>query len=349
MVLGLGSRSKKDRASSIASQLVDFHIHLHEIKPWPAQAPPPPPSSSKSLPYVPLLLLRWNRGDNAVGQSKVINPNNFQIIDGSRKILLDESIRISTAPNREIIKKAKKLLPDLDRPLVFSLIEADSPNSKLSSTKNNSFPLAQTDLKMEPFLSMTLPQAFSIPLSVSKKKNNILANSSMKDGPRLHFTIDRYKQSDQDKDDAKSIGNYSASVGNNSGGLGSAAASSASDGSSLPPPIDEDEQRAIVASLLSDEDDDDVDEEEETRETRGGEKDRERDNGDVLLQEEEMESFTDDEEDSPPPLISSRSSDVVRDVNSNLPRNEVRKVNNHLALDLLEVSMASIFKLSIIF
>ncbi|KAI5074672.1 hypothetical protein GOP47_0010633 [Adiantum capillus-veneris] len=214
MVLGLGSRSKKDRASAI-TQLVELDIHIHEIKPWLGLA---------KLSKVPMLVaMRWGRGERLIGSTRNVNPT---AANGPEmgKIILGESLRIAVAPNREILKRAKKSYPDLDEPLVFTLLDMNDPKGK---------PLAQAALDLSSLASITESKLVAVPFTASKKV--------AKGGTSyLHLTVQRYQ------DDKAATYAGSASLGTSG---------RTSDASSLPP-LDEDTQQMLVAALMSGDEDD---------------------------------------------------------------------------------------------
>ncbi|MCO5604504.1 hypothetical protein L7F22_058671 [Adiantum nelumboides] len=214
MVLGLGSRSKKDRASAI-TQLVELDLRLHEITPWigltkPSKAPM-------------LVAIRWGRGERLIGSSRNVNPI---AANGSEigKIVLGESLRIAVAPNREVLKRAKKSYPDLDEPLVFTLHDMNDPKGK---------PLAQAALDLSSLASITELKRVAVPFTASKKLVKGTSTSY------LHLTVQKYQ-------DNKAPAHAAPASLSNSGRT--------SDASSLPP-LDEDTQQMLVAALMSDDED----------------------------------------------------------------------------------------------
>lgn len=215
MVLGLGSRSKKDRSSTV-TQLVELELFLHEIKPWQGLARP------SNTPTV--VSLRSTRGERVMGSSRNLTP---MLGSGAEigKIAVGEALRILVAPDREVLKKLKKSHPNLDNPLVFTLLEVSDPKGK---------PLGQAALELAAVASTTEPKLIAVPFSVSKK----IAKGPM---PYLHLTVQRHQE-----DKASGLSASASSAPSIS--------SRTSDASSVPP-LDEDTQQMLVAALLSDEED----------------------------------------------------------------------------------------------
>jgi hypothetical protein len=216
MVLGLGSRSKKEKAS-VATELAKLEVHLHEIKPWKRSYYQ---SNSK------FMVLRWSRGDKFLGSSKSLPLNLTPEPTKGESIRLDESFHVSFAPNLDVLKRAKKALRDqeLDRPLVFNLFDGD----------NMKHPVAQTTLDMVSLTSVTDHKDLAIPFAFSKH----VAKGSV---AYLYLSVV-----------IRSVGSDSGNAHSGSGEV----RMSFSDKSPSPiMPLDPATQRALVAALLSDEDD----------------------------------------------------------------------------------------------
>eukprot|EP00250_Pteridium_aquilinum_P017309 c23563_g1_i2 orf=1016-4003(-) len=215
MVLGLGSRSKKERASAV-SQLVELDLHFHEIKPWHGLARPSKAPGAVSL--------RSSRGEKVVGNSRSLSPTLPSSAELG-KIVVGESLRIAVAPNREVLKRAKKSYPDLDKPLVFTLLDVNDLKGK---------PLAQAALDLSALAAISDPKLVAVPFTVSKK----VAKGAT---TYLHLTVQRHLED-------KASG-FTASASS-----ATSVSSRTSDASSVPP-LDEDTQSMLVAALLSDEED----------------------------------------------------------------------------------------------
>ncbi|KAH7372524.1 hypothetical protein KP509_17G008100 [Ceratopteris richardii] len=166
MVLGLGTRSKKDRASAVA-QLVEFDLHLHEISPWSGLS-----KSSKELLCV---VLRWSRGEKLIGSSKKLNPTAASPTEPA-KIILGDSFRTLVAPTREVLKYAKKLHPDLESPLVFALYDVNDPKGK---------PLVHTALDLSSLVAITESKQIAVPFNITKKVSKGTV-------PYLNLTINKH-------------------------------------------------------------------------------------------------------------------------------------------------------------
>ena len=217
MVLGLGSRSKKDKAM-VSMELAQLEIHLYEIKPWKMSY-----YQSKSK----FMVLSWSRGEKNIGNSKNLTIDLIRDQRQGERIRVDESFRVSFAPNLDVLKRAKKSLRDqeLDCPLVFNLFDCD----------NMKHPLAQTTLDMLSLTSVMDHKDLAIPFAFSKN----VAKGSV---AYLHLRV---------------VIHISGS-GNAHHGLDEVRKSLSGKSSSPIMSLDQATQEALVAALLSDDDNDNM-------------------------------------------------------------------------------------------
>lgn len=109
MVLGLRTKNR-----GTPSVLVDYLIHIQEIKPWPP---------SQSLISLQAVFIQWEKGDSKSGSTKSVVPTLGSVV-GEGKVDFNESFRLSLTLLRDISSKNLDADTFQKNCLEFNLYEA---------------------------------------------------------------------------------------------------------------------------------------------------------------------------------------------------------------------------------